>query len=115
MAEENVNAPLDRALLDAHITAVLQTAPRYQVPAGFAARVAAGMPPRTHATLTPLRYGRVAAVACLVVLFVLMVVLAHRAVGTSVFWVSLESIFCAQFALLAVWLVARDYTFLSNL
>jgi len=39
-----------------------------------------------------------------------MLSFAHRATGTSLYWFSLESIFCAQFALLAVWLVARSYT-----
>jgi hypothetical protein len=35
--------------------------------------------------------------------------------GTSVFWLSIESIFCAQFALVAVWLAVRNagYTFAS--
>jgi hypothetical protein len=43
------------------------------------------------------------------VLLVLMLAFAHRAAGNSLYWFSIESIFCAQFALLAVWLVARDY------
>jgi hypothetical protein len=50
---------------------------------------------------------------CLVVLLGLLLAFAHRATGASLFWISMESIFCAQFALLAVWLVARNasYTF----
>jgi hypothetical protein len=44
-----------------------------------------------------------------------MLAFARRAGGTSPFWLSIESIFCAQFALLAVWLVVRNagYTFAS--
>jgi hypothetical protein len=53
-------------------------------------------------------------VACLAVLLVLMLSFAHRATGTSLYWFSVESIFCAQFALLAVWLVARGYTSASS-
>jgi hypothetical protein len=59
--------------------------------------------------LTPGRYGQRAAAAGLVVLLVVMLTFAHRATGNSPYWFSIESIFCAQFALLAVWLVARDY------
>jgi hypothetical protein len=39
-----------------------------------------------------------------------MLAFAHRAAGTSLYWISLESILCAQFAVLAVWLVARSYS-----
>ena len=49
--------------------------------------------------------------ACLVVLLVLMLAFAHQATGNSLYWFSIESIFCAQFALLAVWLVARRLYF----
>jgi hypothetical protein len=49
-------------------------------------------------------------VACLVVLMVLMAAFAQRATGSSWYWFSMESTFCAQFALLAVWLVARGYS-----
>ena len=50
---------------------------------------------------------------CLVVLLALLLAFAHRATGASLLWISMESIFCAQFALLAVWLVVRNasYTF----
>jgi hypothetical protein len=40
-----------------------------------------------------------------------MLAIAHRATGTSVYWFSIESIFCAQFALLAVWLAASASSF----
>jgi hypothetical protein len=73
------------------------------------------MPSRPEAILSPARYGYRAAVACLIVLLVVMLAFARRANGTSVFWLSIESTFCAQFALVAVWLAVRKagYTFAS--
>jgi hypothetical protein len=101
--------------LDASIVRALKTAPRFEIPSDFAARVARQLPPRPAATLSPARYGYRAAVACLVVLLAVILALAPRGTGTSTFWVSLESIFCAQFALVAVWLAVRNagYTFAS--
>ncbi len=100
--------------LDARILRVLETAPRLEIPSEFAARVARQLPPRP-AILSPTRYGYRAAVACQIVLLALILALARRATGTSVFWLSIESIFCAQFALVAVWLAVRNagYTFVS--
>jgi hypothetical protein len=112
MAEDKMN-PHSEAL-ERRIVLALETAPRAAIPAGFAARVAAQLPPRPTVVLTPARYGLRAAVACLVVLMVLMLGFAHRATGSSPYWFSIESIFCAQFALLAVWLVARGYTSASS-
>jgi hypothetical protein len=102
MAEDKLNP------LDARIIRVLETAPRSRIPVGFAARVAAQLPSRTEVALTPARYGQRAAMVCLWLLVALMMVFAHRSTGTSPYWLAIESIFCAQFALLAVWLVVRD-------
>jgi hypothetical protein len=44
------------------------------------------------------------------VLLVLMLAIARKAAGNSLYWSSLEWIFCAQFAALAVWLVVRGYS-----
>jgi hypothetical protein len=107
MANDKMNPPSDA--LERRIMLALETAPRPEIPAGFAARVASLLPQHPAVVLTPRRYGQRAAVACLVVLLVLMLAFAHRAAGNSPYWFSIESIFCAQFALLAVWLVARDY------
>jgi hypothetical protein len=98
MAEDKVNA---------RIILALETAPRAEIPADFAARVARQLPARGPLVLTPGRYGQGAAAACLLVLPLLMLAFAHRATGTSLYWVSIESIFSAQSGLLAVWLVAR--------
>jgi hypothetical protein len=112
MAEDKMKPISDFALdvLEKRILLALETAPQAEVPADFAARIARRLPPRPTVVLSAKRNGQRAAVACLVVLLGLMMAFAHRATGPSLYWFSLESIFCAQFALLAVWLVARSYT-----
>jgi hypothetical protein len=112
MAEDKMKPVSDFALdlLETRILLALETAPEPEIPADFAARVARQLPSRPAVVLTPKRNGQRAAMACLVVLLCLMPAFAHRATGTSLYWFSLESIFCAQFALLAVWLAARRYT-----
>jgi hypothetical protein len=108
MAEHSMNpTDFESHLLDARITLALETAPRPEIPPDFAARVAAQMPPLTAVTLTPRGYGRNAAIACMAVLLALIFIFAHRA-GASPLWTSMESIFCAQFALVAVWLAVRQ-------
>jgi hypothetical protein len=96
--------------LDAQITMALEAAPRLSVPADFATRVAAKMPLRPRATLTPTHYGAGAAFACLVALMVLMVGFAPMLAQGSGHWVSIQTMFCLQFLVLAVWLVARRYS-----
>ena len=98
----------DAASLEARILLALETSPRPEIPAGFAARIAGQLPLRPALVLTPGRYGYLAASACLILLMGLMLAFAHRATGTSLYWFSIESIFCVQFVLLAVWLVARN-------
>jgi hypothetical protein len=112
MAEDKMN-PASHAALDARILRVLETAPRLEIPADFAARVARRLPPLPAPILSPARYGYRAGVVCLIVLLALILAFARRGTGTSVFWLSLESLFCAQFALVAVWLAVRNagYTF----
>jgi hypothetical protein len=104
MAEDKLNS------LDARIILALESAPRPEIPAGFAARVARQLPARPMIVLTPGRYGQRAALACLLVLLVLMLAIAHKATGSSLYWSSLEWIFCAQFTALAAWLVVRGYS-----
>jgi hypothetical protein len=115
MAEDKMNPASHARSLDARILRALETAPRFEIPSDFAARVGRQLPPRPEAILSPARYGYRAAVACLIVLLVLIFAFARRATGTSVFWLSIESTFCAQFALVAVWLAVRSagYTFAS--
>ena len=112
MAEDKMKPVSNFAsdLLEKRILLALETAPQPEIPADFAARIARRLPPRPAVVLTPKRNGQRAGVACLVMLLGLMLAFAHRATGPSLYWFWLESIFCAQFALLAVWLVARSYS-----
>jgi hypothetical protein len=113
MADDSMNPTdsesqlIDAQLLDARITLALETAPRLDLPPDFAARVAGQVPPLVPVTLTPRRYARNAAILCMAVLLALIFVFAHRA-GASALWNSMEWIFSAQFALVAVWLAARQ-------
>jgi hypothetical protein len=107
MAEDKMNPHSD--VLDRRIILALESAPRPEIPAGFAAMVASQAPPRPAVVLTQGRWGQRAAMACLWILLGLMLAFAHRMAGSSVYWSLIQSIFCAQFILLAFWLVARDY------
>jgi hypothetical protein len=113
MAEDKLNPALHAQSLDARILRALETAPRLEIPSDFAARVVRQLPLLPAPILSPARYGYRAGVACLFVLLALILAFARRAMGTSVFWLAIESLFCAQFALVAVWLAVRNagYTF----
>jgi hypothetical protein len=102
MAEDKMNSSLDE-----RIVLALEIAPGVDVPANFAAKIARQLPARSVPELAPQRYGQLAAAVCLLMLPVLMLVFIPRPTGTSVYWLSIESIFAAQSALLAVWLAAR--------
>jgi len=106
MAEHTMNTSNQQAL-EAKITLALETAPAISVPSGFAARIAGQLPPLTIATVTPRRYGRSVAMVCMCLLLALILIVAHRATGTSLLWSSIEWIFCIQFALVSVWLAVR--------
>ena len=108
----------ETALLDAAITRALESAPPFAVPAHFAARVAGsavagrvGIAARRLPIDVPLRaqyYGRNAAIVCLGVLLAMIIASAPRAASHSPVWIAVEAVFCIQFALVAVWLVARE-------
>jgi hypothetical protein len=105
MAEDKLN--FDPEALERKIVMALETAPRVRVPENFAAQLAANLPPRSTWILRRPRYGVRAASVCLVVLIGLM--LAFSPKGGSLYWLSIQSIFCAQFVVLAVGLVAHRY------
>ncbi len=111
MAEDEITSALEK-----RIVLSLEARPRFEIPTGFATRVAQQLPLRPVVVLTPTRYGYRAAVGCLLALLALMLVFAHRATGTSVLWISIEWTFYVQFALLTIWLVARraGYTLTST-
>jgi hypothetical protein len=94
--------------LEARITLALETAPTPSIPAGFAARVAAELPAPLPASLNPPRYGRAAAIACVPVLLALIFLFAQRPAVASPLWIATESLLCALFAMIAVWLALRD-------
>ncbi len=109
MAKRAVNPedPSDERGLDAKIARALETAPEVEISAGFAARVAAQVPPLEAVALTPRHYGRNAAIVSVGVLLALIVVFAQRSMGSSLLWSSIEWIFCVQLALVAFWLTAK--------
>ena len=106
MPEDKIDTSLENRIILA-----LEAAPRPEIPADFAARVSAQLPSRAAVVLIPGRYGQRAAFVCLVLLLPVMLAIAHRATGASLYWFSIESIFCAQFVLLAVWLAASASSF----
>ena len=101
-------SPEERALveMDARLVRALEAPPAVEIPAGFAARVAAQVPARRPVLLTPRHYGRNAVVACLVVLAGALLALALRGAGSTVVGVAVEWFVCAMFVTLAIWLGA---------
>jgi hypothetical protein len=97
----------DPRILERKIQTALEATPRLEVPAGFAARVAAVLPPRPEIALTPRRYGVRVAMICLLALVVVLPALAPKIPGSSLYWLSIQTLFCGQFVLVTVWLVGR--------
>jgi hypothetical protein len=90
--------------IDARLTRALERKPAVDVPAEFAARVAAQVPVRRAVALPPARYGLLAARVGMGVLLVALVVLAMRSTGHPVLGEALEWVLCAELAGLALWL-----------
>lgn len=93
--------------LDARLVQALERRPEAVMPAGFAPRVASQMPRRRPVLLRRTYYGRLMAVASVVVLPVLLLVLAathfvHTAAGQAIEWV-----LYAQVLVLAIWIGIR--------
>ena len=93
--------------LDQRIVSALEAAPRPQIAAGFATRVASRLPASRPVSLTPTHYGRYAMLIGIVVILAVLVILAlhsaHPAFGL------LESLLFAQFIALALWLTVWRY------
>jgi len=89
--------------LDQRIVRALETAPKPQIPADFAARVANRLPARRPVSLTPTHYGPKATLAGMLVTLAVLLILALRPMGHATFGL-LESLLSAQFIALAVWL-----------
>ncbi len=94
--------------LDALITHALERAPQPHIPADFTARVTGNLPQRKRAlpavALPRARYGRIMAVASLIVLLIALIMLAPSAMQGSAIAIQLEWILCVQFALVGAWI-----------
>ena len=89
------------------ITAALETAPEVQVPADFAARVAARVPQVKRRrlvvpSLTPARYGRFATLVAMLVLLAAVLVFAPHTRG-SILWTVLEAVLVMELGALVLW------------
>ena len=93
--------------LDARIVAALERVPQVHIPEGFAARVASQVPAAVALPIArpyAMRFGKAAVTLCMVVCAGAMLMLAPRATGHAIYWISLEWMLCAQFCVLAAWL-----------
>ena len=93
--------------LDQRIVRALETAPRPQIPADFAARVAGQLPAGRPVSLTPRHYGRYAMLIGTVVTLAALVILSLHSTHPS--FGLLESLLFVQFIAMAVWLSVWRY------
>jgi len=111
MAELSMNSPQDSPdslRLDAKIARVLELAPQPKIPAGFAARLAAQLPPAEAMTLAPSRYGRNTAAVCVAILLALIFLAARDAADFPI-WISIEALLSLQLALIAIGLTVGSF------
>ena len=105
--EDLSQSGFESARLDQRIVRALENAPRPQITAGFAARVASRLPASRPVSLTPTHYGRYAMLIGIMVILAALVILAlhsgHPAFGL------LESLLFAQLIALALWLTVWRY------
>ena len=109
-SEDLSQSAIDHATehLDQRIVRALETAPRPQIPANFAARVASQLPARRPVSLTPTRYGQNAMLIGAVLTLIALLVLALPSTGHAAFGL-LESLLFAQFVALTLWLTVWRY------
>ena len=108
--------PVDKAadeaddLLDQRVLRALETAPRIDIPADFAARVARRLPAaRRPVSLTPTHYGQNAVYLGMVLALVMLIAMTiyngrHAAFGLA------ESLLLTVFIALTVWLSVRRHS-----
>jgi hypothetical protein len=98
------------ASLDLRLIRALEAAPRPEVPADFAARLIARLPPHAPAlnavTIRSTHYGRSAILIGIVVLLAAMLILAGCAADHTELGTMLEWALCAQFVALTIWFTA---------
>ncbi len=113
MSDELMNLhPADKAaddLLDQRVLRALEIAPRIDIPADFAARVAGKLPARRPVSLTATHYGQNAMYLGLVLALVMLIGLTvyngrHATFGLA------ESLLLTLFVALTVWLSVRRHS-----
>jgi hypothetical protein len=104
--DENELSPGAIEHLDQRTVRALETAPRVEVSADFAARVVGQLPARRPVSLTPTHYGYATILIGMVVTFVALMVFAFHTTAHAVFGLP-ESLLLTQFIVLVVWLSVR--------
>jgi hypothetical protein len=102
-ADKIADAEMDRRVLHA-----LETAPRIDVPADFAARVTGQLPARRPASLTVTHYGQSAVFLGMILTLVMLIALTLHNGRHATFGLA-ESILLTQFLALTVWLSVRHH------
>jgi hypothetical protein len=100
---------MEMARLDQRLIHALESAPKVQAPADFAARVVSRLPARRSVSLTRTHYGYYAMLVGMVILLATLLLLAPQTADRSMFELTLQWLLCAQFIGLAVWLSARSH------
>ncbi len=103
-------AEIELARLDQRVIHALEVAPAPQIPADFAARVASRVLARRPVSVTPTHYGHYAMLVSMVLLLAALVFLAPQKTSLSTFGLTFQSILCAQFIGLAVWMSVRHHS-----
>ena len=104
MGEQRMsNADNSTDAVQMRILRALEARPEVSVPAEFAARVAAHVPVRREAVLTPARYGMIAVRVAMAVLVVALVIVTMRSGDRGAVGLAVEWILGAQLVALALW------------
>jgi hypothetical protein len=93
---------------DQRILRALETVPEPHIPDGFAARVANQLPARPTVSPTPSQYGQKAMLIAMVVTLAALLVLALQPATRATF-VLVETLLCAEFIALVVWISVWRY------
>lgn len=110
MSNESMNSPLENENadeeLDRRVIRALETAPRIDVPADFALRVARRLPGRRPVSLTPTHYGQSAVFLGMILALVMLIAFTLHNGRHATFGLT-ESLLLTQFLALTVWLSLR--------
>ena len=113
MSNESMNSQLGNKAadddLDRRVLRALETAPRIEIPADFAARVARKLPARRPVSLTPTHYGQKAVFLGMILTLVVLIALTVHNGRQATFGLA-ESLLLTQFVVLTVWVSVRRYS-----